>query len=337
MTSTTGLSPARAMVLASFLYASIAAASGLEDAWLLFAEGNYPEAIRAFKEANAATGGACSECLIGMARAYNRTGVGSKALECARLAVEKADTPQQEVEAHAQLGVSLLGQSRKKKQPLLREAESAFRKVVELSRGRINSAHYYLGEILILTGRSAEAAPSLQQYLSNEPDGELAASARLLIDKPHCASEPCIPELSLITTDGRQLTNRDFEGKVVLFDFWATWCAPCVAALPDIKQLSQVPEDSPFMLVGISVDHDVDTLAGVMANEGLDWPQYWDEEAKLTKEAFGIRRFPTYVLVDHRGVARYRTSRIDAGFKSKLWELIGVAKKARGEQNRGRR
>jgi len=110
------------------------------------------------------------------------------------------------------------------------------------------------------------------------------------------------PALTGVTTVGDELILADLKGKVVLLDFWATWCPPCMAELPTMKATYEKYHQKGFEIVGISADRTREALTGVIEKEGLSWPNMYDKEqqASLVDE-FGIQGFPTMLLLDQTG------------------------------------
>ena len=106
----------------------------------------------------------------------------------------------------------------------------------------------------------------------------------------------------------------DYKGKVVLLDFWATWCGPCRAMIPHERALVKRLEGKPFVLVGVSADYTLDDLKRFDASEGLPWRNFWDRGGELGKQ-WRIRGYPTMIVLDHEGneVARI----VGAGERSK--------------------
>jgi thiol-disulfide isomerase/thioredoxin len=126
------------------------------------------------------------------------------------------------------------------------------------------------------------------------------------------------PQVSLATLDGKTLTNADLKGKVVLLDFWATWCKPCVMAIPELKALSEEMAGEPFVLVSLSADRKKSTLEKFATKNGMTWPQFWDPKMEVIYRTFGVDSFPTYIVLDaegkvvlrHRGWAEKRTDQM---------------------------
>ena len=108
-----------------------------------------------------------------------------------------------------------------------------------------------------------------------------------------------VPELSMQDIHGHPFDLADYRGRVVLLDFWATWCGPCLRELPRIRELaSRYPSDR-FAVVGISLDEDIDELKQFVEAENIPWPQLCDGkrgEGSLAK-LFNVRFLPyEYVL-----------------------------------------
>lgn len=111
-------------------------------------------------------------------------------------------------------------------------------------------------------------------------------------------------ELSFTSTDGKEIDLSKMRGKVVLVDFWATWCGPCVAELPNVIASYKKLHDKGFEIVGISFDQDKDKLMAMTKDKGMTWPQYFDGEGWKNKfgQQFGISSIPTMWLVDKKGM-----------------------------------
>jgi thiol-disulfide isomerase/thioredoxin len=111
------------------------------------------------------------------------------------------------------------------------------------------------------------------------------------------------PDFTLPAIDGSpaQLRLSDYRGKVVLVDFWATWCAPCIRALPELEELSRRMAGQPFTIVGVNTDADDLRLRAFLARHPASWPQARDRAARTAKEVFGVRGYPTYLVLDREG------------------------------------
>jgi thiol-disulfide isomerase/thioredoxin len=92
----------------------------------------------------------------------------------------------------------------------------------------------------------------------------------------------------------------EFRGKVVLLDFWASWCGPCRNALPNLKRLQAVYGGGDFVVVSISEDDDEADWRTFVAGHNMTWPQRLDSDSSLQKQ-FGVNALPTYVLLGRDG------------------------------------
>ena len=104
--------------------------------------------------------------------------------------------------------------------------------------------------------------------------------------------------------DGRAVDLSQMRGKVVLIDFWATGCVPCVEALPEITAVYDKYHDQGFEVVGISFDTDKEDLARFIKERGLHWPESFDGAGFLNNKfglQFGVRAIPHTLIIDKKG------------------------------------
>ena len=102
---------------------------------------------------------------------------------------------------------------------------------------------------------------------------------------------------------GKPLSIAGFKGKVVLIDFWATWCGPCVAELPNVIAAYKKYHPSGFEIIGISLDQDKTKLETFIKQKNMTWPQYFDGqvwENKLSQK-YGVNSIPATYLLDGDG------------------------------------
>lgn len=114
------------------------------------------------------------------------------------------------------------------------------------------------------------------------------------------------PAFTLKTLDGKTLTRDGFKGKVVLLDFWATWCAPCRMALPELKDLQAKNAGKPLVIVSVSVDETSKAVEEFTRSNGMSWPQAWDRGMQVTGGVFRVDTFPSYVVLGVDGRILYR-------------------------------
>lgn len=93
---------------------------------------------------------------------------------------------------------------------------------------------------------------------------------------------------------------RDHHGKVVMINFWATWCAPCLAEMPAMERLWRQQQDNGFMMVAVSVDADPSRVPAFVAEHKLTFPIALDPRMQVA-ERYGVRALPSSFLVDRAG------------------------------------
>lgn len=109
----------------------------------------------------------------------------------------------------------------------------------------------------------------------------------------------------LETLDGEAISSDGLRGQVVLLDFWATWCKPCIDAVPTLREISERHEDDPFALVSISADASAETLERFLETAEMSWPQVHDPGGQRSMGVFGVRTFPTYIVLGPDGRVEY--------------------------------
>ncbi len=121
-------------------------------------------------------------------------------------------------------------------------------------------------------------------------------------------SEPFdAPEFNLQDMDEDSYSLKDFHGKVLLINFWATWCPPCRREMPSMERLYQKMKDTDFIVIAINQFESPDHVFEYMGELGTDpsFPILFDLESRIS-EAYKVTGIPTTYLVDKMGKVRYR-------------------------------
>ena len=111
------------------------------------------------------------------------------------------------------------------------------------------------------------------------------------------------PDFKEKDTAGKPLSIANYKGKVVLIDFWATWCGPCVAELPNVLQAYEKHHAAGFEIIGISLDSDRSKLDKFVKEKNMPWQQFFDGngwENKLAQQ-YGVNSIPATYLLDREG------------------------------------
>ena len=105
------------------------------------------------------------------------------------------------------------------------------------------------------------------------------------------------------TLEGQALSLDSYKGKVVLLDFWATWCGPCIGELPNVKTNYEKYKPQGFDIVGVSLDEEEAALRGFVQEKALPWPQIFDGKGWEAGDAqtYGVRAIPFTLLIGKDG------------------------------------
>ncbi len=113
-------------------------------------------------------------------------------------------------------------------------------------------------------------------------------------------------ELKFTAADGQEIDLAKLRGKVVLLDFWASWCGPCIAEMPNVVAAYAKLREKGFEIVGISLDEDKTAMEAAMKKHGMTWPQHFDGKGWKNEIAarVGIQEIPAMWLLDRKGMVR---------------------------------
>ena len=163
---------------------------------------------------------------------------------------------------------------------------------------------YELLRIAMQKGTSDQAKEIAKEIANSDAPEEIKSSVAGSMKTLDLVGKPL--DIAFTAFDGREVDVSKMKGKVVLIDFWATWCGPCVGELPNVKAAYEKLHDQGFDIVSISFDSDKDALTKFLAKEKMPWPQYFDGKEWKNKFGveFGINSIPTMWLVDKKGNLR---------------------------------
>ncbi len=305
-----------AFILVSFFFSLTALAfstpgkqddysTAIRDGNVALRAGKVDDAIKCFKRANKLHNNRSSEAFERLAVAYSKQGNVNAALDNARKSVKFATTSQEQVMGHDATGAVLVeefnaNKTDKHSVKYAVAAESEFRMALQVDPNDAFASEG-LGKALLKQSKDADGIAVLKQYLQNHPGAVDAAYVQRLIANPLRARQTFVPDFSAATLRNGMLSTENLRGKVLVLDFWATWCKGCVESIPDIRSLSKKFTSQPVVVISISVDKNKDTWQKYVESHDMPWTQINDGAGKIA-HAYGIRVLPTYVVVDTEGV-----------------------------------
>jgi peroxiredoxin len=135
-----------------------------------------------------------------------------------------------------------------------------------------------------------------------EQQEAMEAAAKTIQDRLAVGAR--FPDFSEKDVEGKPLSVADHKGKVVLIDFWATWCPPCRGEIPNVVATYKKYHDQGFDIIGVSLDQDQDKLLSYTKEHEMTWPQFFDGQGWQNKLAvkYGIESIPATYLLDGHGV-----------------------------------
>ncbi|MDH3197165.1 MAG: TlpA family protein disulfide reductase [Candidatus Krumholzibacteria bacterium] len=184
-------------------------------------------------------------------------------------------------------------------------------------RDKVAFAHYYLAEAhkglgalddarseyMIVLNEYSDINPQLTQF-TRASVKDLETARKLAV-----GAEP-IP-FEVVGIKGEKLSPAEFKGKVLLLDFWATWCGPCKVEMPNVKRVYEKYNKAGFEIVGISLDRSRNDLDAYIDKYDISWPQFFDGKYWQNDVAvqYGVRSIPATYLIDRKGKIRYKLLR----------------------------
>jgi peroxiredoxin/Flp pilus assembly protein TadD len=268
---------------------------------------NYEDALKSFKRANEMRGKKSAECYDLMSDAYFALEAYKNVIESADKVIEFAAGDKSRLaNAYNNKGLALQILAERKDEKKLQASEAAFRQALALE-GASPVIRYNLGVTLLQLNRDPEGVAEIKEYIKLQPTGMYVETARKMAENPRRARENYAPDFSFTSSEGEHITLDDLRGKVVVLDFWGTWCPPCVDSVPSLRNLhKKFAKDGSFVLIGISSDGDEAVWREFTSKHKMIWPQYLDRDRRIQR-VYRVRAFPTYIVIDHEGIVRFQS------------------------------
>jgi tetratricopeptide (TPR) repeat protein len=290
----------------------------LDNANLLLRQGRIDDAVDEFRRAAALRDDKCAECFQRIGQIYLQQGRLKESAVAFRRAAELK--PQNEAEMYNILGVVLYLQ---REPQSFEEAVVALQKAIELSKGRVVKAYYNLGFALIKSGKEQEGIAVLKKFIELDPNATETSQARAVIANIKMVDARVAPVFAVKSSTGEDLSLEKLRGKVVLLDFWASWCGPCRIDMPEVRKIWKKYAGDRFVILGINLDSNRSAFEAYVKEEGVVWPQYYDGLGwgNNLSRLYGVYAIPHTVLIDTDGVIR-ATGLRGEDLSNKIGELL---------------
>lgn len=284
-------------------------------------------ALDQFKKADKQDDGHCLACQKKMIKYGMELRDWKTAEMAAQEMVEQAQGDKRVAIAHYQFAIVLIDEGLDKhKDELFSRAHDELTKALAIAPN-FPSAVFEDGKALAHLKQDDAAKARFEDFVKMRPEDDPDRQRALrFIDQPDLARARMAPAFAVTTTDGQRIAMDDLTGKVVLLDFWATWCAPCREALPHIRELARKFQGQPLVILSVSLDSDEQKWKEFVAKNEMTWPQYRDGgfTGPIAK-MFGVDAIPHTFTIDADGILQDEHIG-DAAIEGKLKKLISRAR-----------
>jgi len=266
--------------------------------------GQSDSAIDSFFAANKQDGGACTSCLS-RAFALAMKNADYKDAETALrdwLPLAKSDADRATLHFHLGSVLQREGMS-KKKDRCFNESCDEFKTGLQLDP-TLAAAHFGMGLSLAYLHQDDAARTEFTKFLGEDKDNPtLHERAQRFADRVELARAKLAPAFQITSIDGQHITMDSLQGKVVLIDFWATWCGPCREALPHMQSIVKKFAGQPFVALSISLDSDESKWRAFVAKNEMTWMRARDGGfAGRISALFSVNAIPATFSIDADGV-----------------------------------
>ena len=162
--------------------------------------------------------------------------------------------------------------------------------------------------------KTRETMPTMEEIRAQMGQG---GGPRPDLGGPHPSEGKPAPEVTLNTMDGEDIRLPDLKGKVVVLDFWATWCKPCVMGLPLVTKVTDELADQGVVFYAVNQLETETQVKSFLEEKGMEFAVVLDKDGAAGK-AFGVKGIPHSVIIDKKGVVR----KVHVGFGPGMDEML---------------
>jgi thiol-disulfide isomerase/thioredoxin len=288
---------------------------------------NIGYALESFKKADKQDDYHCKACQKNIIQYALEIGDWKSAETAAAEMVAAAQGDTNIALTHYQYGSILLQEARSKhKNDVFIHAHEEFSKAIT-TVAKFPDAIIADGLVLAELKQDEDAKARFEQFVKFKPaDDPDRLRVERYIAQPDLARARLAPPFAVTTNDGQHISLDDLKGKVVLIDFWATWCAPCRAALPHIKGIANKFQGQPLVILSVSLDDNEQKWKDFIAKNAMIWPQYYDGGFRGTiARKFGVEAIPQTFTIDAEGTLQDVHIDDDVYLEGKLKKLLAKA------------
>lgn len=166
---------------------------------------------------------------------------------------------------------------------------------------------HVLGRLQLNWRQVAEAKATYERIIQLDPKSDLADLARgSIYDIEHLQVGMTAPDFSSRTLDDQEFSLKSLRGRVVLLNFWATWCPRCVSEIPLLRTTAKRFADRPFDIVNVSLDDGPSIARPLIEQQKMPGIQTWSAAGENAAKLYNAMELPAWFLIDARGVIRAR-------------------------------
>jgi peroxiredoxin len=281
-------------------------------------------ALDSYRKALKLTKGNCSDCLQDISNLQLVMELPKDAASSAGAWAAQAATPADKANAEYLQAYALLLQSQQKPKPndpLLLQADQVLKRAAADNPANPN-IHMLDGRVLATLKKDAEARNEFSACAANSQATPAdCLRAKNFANDVSLARGELAPAFSITKTDGSAVTLDSLAGRVVLIDFWATWCPACVKDLDYIQSIAEEFDKDHFILLGVSDDSNEATWKRYLADNRMIGLQVRDNNHSVA-DTFHVSHIPTYVILDANSMVQMRATGAEGDLRAKIRSLL---------------
>jgi thiol-disulfide isomerase/thioredoxin len=285
-----------------------------------------------FNKANKIAGGVCWDCLDGLYSAQLAEGDYKGAIETAQKMEGIVSSPVLKSMAELKRGDAILAKGGDKPKPeQVEQAHEAFQQALTNYPKNL-PARFRDGEALARMGKMDEAKTCFAECATQASVTDPARlRAQHFVEDPSLALKKQAPAFEVTALDGTHFNLDAMGGRVVLIDFWATWCGPCNEELPHVKKIAKEFAGEPLVILSVSWDSDDAKWRQFIQKNEMTWMQYRDASHSLSN-TFGVNAIPHYFVIDTDGGLTTELVGSGSNVEGRLKKLIAKAHEAQKQR-----